>query len=98
MELAGSQLPDAGMIFLRRRRQREIFNLQRCSEEDIWEVGAGGMQCVCDDDVRGTWKDGEDHRGVVYQPRRGSMPLPVTLEVFAHCSNPDDSLVHKTYG
>ena len=56
------------------------------------------MQGICDDGVRGTRKDGKDHRGVFYQPRRGSMPWPVTLKVFAHCSNPDDSLVHKTYG
>ena len=56
------------------------------------------MQGICDDAVRGTRKDGKDHRPVFYQTRRGSMPWPVTLKAFANCSNPDDSLVHKTYG
>ncbi len=56
------------------------------------------MQGICDDGVRGTRKDGKDHGGIFYQPRPGSMPWLVTLKVFAHCSNPDDSLVHKTYG
>ena len=56
------------------------------------------MQGICDDGVRGTRKDGKDHCGVLYQPGRASMPWPVTLKVFAHCSNPDDFLVHKAYG
>ena len=56
------------------------------------------MQGICDDAVRGTRKDGKDHCGVFYQPRRGSMPWHVTLKSFANGSNPDDSLVHKTYG
>ena len=98
IQLAGSKSPDVGAISLRRRWQREIFDLHRCSEEDIFEVGAGGMQGICDDAVRGTRKDGKDHCGVFYHPRRGFMPWPVTPKAFANCSNPDDSLVHKTYG
>src|ERR1700761_4294105 len=87
-----------GRFSLGRWWQREIFDLHRCSEEDILEVGAGGVLGICDDGVRGTRKDGKDHCGVFYQARRGTVPWPVPLKVFAHCSNPDDSLVHKTYG
>ena len=56
------------------------------------------MQGIGDDGVRGTRKDRKDHCAVFYQSRRGSMPWPVTLKVFAHRSNPDDSLMNKTYG
>jgi hypothetical protein len=98
IQLAGSKSPDVGTISLRRRWQREIFDRRRCSEEDIFEVGVGGMQGICDDAVRGTRKDGKDHCGVFYQTRPGTMPWPVTPKAFANCSNPDDSLVHKTYG
>ena len=98
IQLAVSKSPDVGTISLRRRWQREIFDLHRCSEEDIFEVGVGSMRGICDDAIRGTRKDGKDHCGVFYQPRRGSMPWPVTLKAFANGSNPDDSLVHKTYG
>jgi hypothetical protein len=98
IQLAVSKSPDVGTISLRRRWQREIFDLHRCSEEDIFEVGVGSMQGICDDAIRGTRKDGKDHCGVFYQTRRGSMPWPVTLKSSANCSNPDDSLVHKTYG
>ena len=98
IQLAVSKSLDVGTISLRRRWQREIFDLHRCSEEDIFEVGVGSMRGICDDAIRGTRKDGKDHCGVFYQPRRGSMPWPVTLKAFANGSNPDDSLVHKTYG
>ena len=56
------------------------------------------MQRIRDDGVWSTRKDGKDHRGVFYQPRRDSMPWPVTLKVFADRGYPYDPLVHKTYG